>query len=104
MKQSIAVAEAREIILQSIHMLGTEKVSLPECLGRVLAESVTSRWDIPPLDNTAMDGFAVRAADVAGACADRPATLEVIEDLPAGRIAARTVVPGTAIRIMTGGT
>jgi len=102
MKQSITVAEARDIILGSIRPLGTEKVSLPECLGRVLAESVTSPWDIPPLDNTAMDGFAVRAADVAGASTDRPATLEVIEDLPAGRIAARTVVPGTAIRIMTG--
>ena len=102
MKQSITVAEARKIILESIRPLGTEKVPLPACLGRVLAESVTSRWDIPPLDNTAMDGFAVRAADVAGACADRPVPLEVIEDLPAGRIAARTVVPGTAIRIMTG--
>jgi molybdopterin molybdotransferase len=102
MKQSITVAEAREIILGAIRPLGAEKVAIPESLGRVLAESVGSPWDIPPLDNTAMDGFAVRAADVAGASVDRPAILEVIEDLPAGRIAARTVAAGTAIRIMTG--
>lgn len=102
MKQSITVAEAREIILGAIRPLGAEKVAIPESLGRVLAESVGSPWDIPPLDNTAMDGFAVRAADVARASPDHPVTLEVIEDLPAGRIAAGTVTSGTAIRIMTG--
>ncbi len=102
MKQSITVAEAREIILAAIRPLGAEKVAIPESLGRVLAETVTSPWDIPPLDNTAMDGYAVRSADVAAASADRLVTLDVIEDLPAGRIAAGTVVSGTAIRIMTG--
>lgn len=102
MKQSITVAEAREIILAAIRPLGTERVAIPEGLGRVLAETVVSPWDIPPLDNTAMDGFAVRASDVAGAAREQPVPLEVIEDLPAGRIATRVVAAGTAIRIMTG--
>jgi molybdopterin molybdotransferase len=57
---------------------------------------------MPPLDNTAMDGFALRAADVAGASREAPVLLDVIEDLPAGRIARRRVEPGTAVRIMTG--
>jgi molybdopterin molybdotransferase len=102
MKQSITVAEAREVILGAIRPLGTEKVPIPEGLGRVLAETVTSPWDIPPLDNTAMDGFAVRAADVASASSDRPVALEVIEDLPAGRMAANAITAGMALRIMTG--
>lgn len=102
MKQSITVEDARQIILGSVHLLGAEKIPIEEGLGRVLAEAVSAPWSIPPFDNTAMDGFAVRAADVARASPDRPVTLRVIESLPAGRTATKTVVSGTAIRIMTG--
>ena len=102
MKQSVSVDEAREIILAAVRPLGSEKVALPESLGRVLAETASSPWDIPPLDNSAMDGFAVRAADVSGASGDNPVSLDVLEDLPAGHIAGQPVRPGTAIRIMTG--
>ncbi|MHB1222477.1 MAG: molybdopterin molybdotransferase MoeA [Gemmatimonadaceae bacterium] len=102
MKQSIAVGEAREIVLGAVHPIGTEKVPITESLGRVLAETVTSPWDIPPLDNSAMDGFAVRAAELVQASPEHPVSLEVIEELPAGRMAAKTVGEGTAIRIMTG--
>jgi len=68
----------------------------------VLAETVTAAWNIPPLDNSAMDGYAVRSADLAGAARARPVELDVLEDLQAGRIATHHVRPGTAIRIMTG--
>ena len=102
MKQSIGVDEAREIILAAVRPLGSEKVALPESLGRILTETATSPWDIPPLDNSAMDGYAVRTADVADATRDNPVRLEVLEDLAAGRIAGQAVRPGTAIRIMTG--
>ncbi len=102
MKQSITVGEAREIVLGDVHPVGTEKIPIPESLGRVLAETVTSPWDIPPVDNSAMDGFAVRAAELVRASPEHPVSLEVIEELPAGRIAKRSVGEGTAIRIMTG--
>lgn len=102
MKQSISVDDAREIILAAVHPLGSEKVPLPDGLGRVIAETVSAPWDVPPLDNSAMDGYAVRAADVAAASTDRPVTLPVLEDIPAGRLPGEAVRPGTASRIMTG--
>ncbi|HEY0155424.1 MAG TPA: gephyrin-like molybdotransferase Glp, partial [Longimicrobium sp.] len=66
------------------------------------AEDVSSTVDLPPWDNSAMDGFAVRAEDVRGASSARPVVLRVVDDVPAGRFAARPVGPGEAIRIMTG--
>lgn len=102
MKHAIGVDEARDIILGAVSPLGTEQVPLPEALGRVLAETVSAPWDVPPLDNSAMDGYAVRAADVAGAAPGRPARLAVLEEVPAGRLPVHRVREGTASRIMTG--
>jgi molybdopterin molybdotransferase len=101
-KQSVSVEEARRIILGSLCPMGTEMVSLPEALGRVLAETAVAPWDIPPRDNSAMDGYAVRASDVACATSRRPITLKVLESIPAGRVGRRARRPGTAARIMTG--
>ena len=98
----ITVEEALVKILSHIQTLGTEKVSLMEALGRVLAEDIVAPRDIPPLDNSAMDGYAVRWEDIQKASQDRSVRLEVIEDLPAGFIAKKTVRKGQAIRIMTG--
>jgi molybdopterin molybdotransferase len=98
----ITVEEALEKILSHILPLGAEKVSLLQTLGRVIAEDVYASRDIPPFDNSGMDGYAVRWVDVEGASEDRPVRLEVIEDLPAGFISKRTVEKGQAIRIMTG--
>jgi len=94
--------EAQKIVLESIEVLGLEKVPLLSALDRVLGEEVISGLDIPPWDNSAVDGFAVRSADVEGASPDRPALLRVIEDLPAGRVSAKTIRAKEAIRIMTG--
>jgi len=90
--------EARSEVLSSVGLLGTERVSIWEALGRVLATDVISPEDVPPFANSAMDGFAVRGADVVSA----GSVLEVIGDLPAGFQTDLEVGSGEAIRIMTG--
>ncbi|XGP73112.1 molybdopterin molybdotransferase MoeA [Actinokineospora auranticolor] len=75
---------------------------LGRCVGLVLAEDVVSGVSLPPFDNSAMDGYAVRASDVAGASADQPVRLPVADDIPAGRVDVRPLAPGTTQRIMTG--
>jgi molybdopterin molybdotransferase len=90
--------EAQREVLAAVPSLGTERVPLASALGRVLAEPVVAAHDVPPFANSAMDGYAIRAADLASV----PVTLDVIEDVPAGSVPAREVTPGTAIRIMTG--
>jgi molybdopterin molybdotransferase len=79
-------------------------VSVPvlEALGRVLAEKIVSDISIPPFDNSAMDGYAVRSADVADASPETPVRLEVVGSVAAGYVAGAQVQPGTTIRIMTG--
>ena len=98
----ITVDEALDKILSHIHPLGFEKVSLLDALGRVLAEDISAKRDIPPLDNSAMDGYALRSEDVQKASQNHPVRLEVIEDLPAGFISKKKIEKGKAIRIMTG--
>ena len=98
----ISVQEARQIILDAAQPLLPDRVPLQKCISRVLAEDVHADVDIPPFTNSAMDGFAVRAADIAGATAEEPTVLTVIADLAAGTVAKQPVEPGTAYRIMTG--
>ena len=98
----LPVAEAREAVLAGVPLLPSERLPLERCLGRVLAEAVRSPLDLPPWDNSGMDGFAVRAADVGGASAENPVELRVIDDVAAGGFARLAVAPGTAIRVMTG--
>ncbi len=98
----ISVEEALDEILSRIQALGSEKVSLLESLGRAIAEEVVSPRDIPPFDNSGMDGYAIRTEDILRASKELPARLEVIEDLPAGFISGKSLERGQAIRIMTG--
>jgi molybdopterin molybdotransferase len=98
----ISVDEALDKILSHIRPLGFEKVSLLDALGRVIAEDIYAKRNIPPLDNSAMDGYALRSEDVRKASQNHPVRLVVIEDLPAGFISTKTVERGKAIRIMTG--
>lgn len=98
----ITVEEAYERIMQAFHPLEPERVSLWEGLGRVLAEDVYADVNIPPFANSAMDGYAVRAADTAGATREQPVWLRVKGTLAAGQAPTVSVDPGTAIRIMTG--
>lgn len=98
----LAPAEALRRMIAGVEPLGTETRPLLAALGSVLAEDVASPVDLPPWDNSAMDGFAVRSADVAGASADRPVVLRVVDDVAAGGFPARALGPGEAARIMTG--
>lgn len=98
----LGAAEAREAILRGVAALGTERRPLVQALGHVLAEDVVSPVDLPPWDNSGMDGFAVRAVDVRGASPEAPVALRVVDDVPAGHFARCAVGPGEAIRIMTG--
>jgi molybdopterin molybdotransferase len=90
--------EARRIICDSVTPLGIERVSIFDAPGRVIAEEITAPWDMPLCDNSAMDGFAVRAAD----CATIPVKLRVTGYIPAGGDVCGPVLRGCAIRIMTG--
>jgi molybdopterin molybdotransferase len=95
----IPIAEAQRLILERARPLESERVPLERAAGRVLAEPVHAVVDLPPFASSAMDGFAIRAADTDGA----PVTLRVVDEAAAGRPAGGRVEPGAAIRISTGG-
>lgn len=98
----ISVEQAFEKILSYVPVLEPEQAPILDTLGQVLAEDIFSDINIPPLDNAAMDGYAIRARDTAEAGSKTPAVLRVIDTVIAGAIATKEVAPGTAIRIMTG--
>jgi molybdopterin molybdotransferase len=98
----IAVEEALHLILDQIHPLGRERLNILQSLGRVLGEDIIARRNIPPWDNSAMDGYAVRWQDIQKASVKKGVILTVLADLPAGRIFTGEVGPGEAVRIMTG--
>ncbi len=98
----IPVKEALEIILKEISPLGDETVDILNAMGRVAGEDVFAKRPNPPWDNSAMDGYAVRAEDVTAAGPDNPVTLKVIYDLPAGAVPKEAVGKGETVRIMTG--
>jgi len=98
----ISVEQALEKILSHVDVLEEEQSPILGCLGQVLAEDVYSDINIPPLDNSAMDGYAVRARDTYGTSRQSPRFLRVIDTAAAGTISKFEVEPGTAIRIMTG--
>ena len=99
----LSVEEARSRILEMFQPLESERKPILEALGQVLAEDVSSPMFIPPLANSAMDGYAVQSSDVTGATPDTPKSLRVIGQVAAGQLPQNEVVPGTAVRIMTGG-
>jgi molybdopterin molybdotransferase len=98
----ISIEEALERILATAGVVPSETKHPLEALGQVLDEDISAGHDIPPLANTAMDGYAVRAADTAGATEQSPRELQVIGEVAAGYIYEGEAQPGTAIRIMTG--
>jgi molybdopterin molybdotransferase len=98
----ISVEQALEKILSYTDILEAEKRPILDSIGQVLAEDVYAAIDVPPMDNSAMDGYAVRAEDTRGAGLKSPRFLRVIDTVMAGSISHYEVEPGTAIRIMTG--
>lgn len=98
----LPIDRAVDLVLAEARRLGAEAVPLNEALGRVLGEPVRSADDVPPFDNSAMDGFAVRAVDTAGASSETPIELRLVGESRAGAPTDRRVAPGEAIRISTG--
>jgi molybdopterin molybdotransferase len=99
----LSVEEARAAVLSAVPAPTEPEVAyLSEALGRVLAEPVVSTTALPPWDNSAMDGYAIRAVEVEGATEDAPVRLDVIGDVGAGQVPDVEVRRGTAVRIATG--
>jgi len=98
----LSVEQALEQILTRIDALEEEEKPILGCLGQVLAEDIYSSINIPPLDNSAMDGYAVRSEDTHGASLESPRFLRVIDTVTPGYISKHEVEPGTVARIMTG--
>lgn len=98
----LRLEEALERMLAGVTPLPAEDVAVEAALGRVLAEDVRARDTLPPWDDSAMDGYAVRSADVAGASLDAPVRLRVVGEVAAGHPAEGVVTHGTAMRILTG--
>ena len=98
----LSVDQARERILSRFQSVTTETLPLAGCSQRVLAQDITAPNDLPPFDNSSMDGFAVRAQDVAEATTDSARSLRVTTDIPAGSQPTIHIGAGEAARIMTG--
>ncbi|OBH17004.1 molybdopterin molybdenumtransferase [Mycobacterium sp. E1715] len=97
-----SVQEHQRVVAELIRPRPAATAALAEAQGLVLAEDVVARLALPVFDNSAMDGYAVRAEDTSGATPEHPVALEVAEDIPAGRTDELTLQPHTAHRIMTG--
>ena len=98
----LSVEEALQRILSYCNVLEVEDAPILDALGQVMAEDVVARYDIPPLDNSAKDGYAVVASSLRGASPETPVVLSVVGSVAAGELPRGQVRPGTAIRIMTG--
>ena len=98
----ISVEQALEKILSYVDALEEEQVPILDSPGQVLAEDIYSSINIPPLDNTAMDGYAIQSRDTYGASSESPRFLRVIGTITAGSVSEQEVKPGNAVRIMTG--
>lgn len=98
----LSVMEARDQILAAVTPLGIERVDLLAAVGQVLREDIYATRQQPPWDNSAMDGYALRSADCAGASRTTPITLTVVEEIRAGQLPQHSLEPGQVARIMTG--
>lgn len=94
--------EALTKIFDHVHPIGIERVALSEAIDRTLAADLTARYDLPPFDNSAMDGFAVSDSDVLPASQETPVVLRVSQQIRAGDLSNIAVKPGNAVMIMTG--
>ncbi len=98
----LSLEEAQQAVLATIPAPESETVPLDRAAGRIIAAPAAARHDLPPFDNSAMDGYAVRAADVAPAGADQPVPLKLVGRVVAGEEATAPVVAGACVRVFTG--
>lgn len=102
MREMISPEEARQLVLDHVSPLDSEEVPLLEAVGRVAATDIASDIDVSPFAHSAMDGFALRANQLAGASVASPVTLNVIAEEGAGEVFTGTIGPNECVRIMTG--
>src|SRR6185369_901691 len=98
----LSLEEARAHLFALVPKLQSDLISVPSALGRFLADDIAASIDLPVFDNSAMDGFAVRATDLAGASKEKPITLKLLAAVPAGASIKGEVTTGTCIRVFTG--
>lgn len=101
-RKAVSVQEAARLVLERVRVMPTEEVPLMQSIGRTLAVDLIAPQPIPHFRRSGMDGFAVVAADTGKASVGAPVTLEIIDNVPAGKVSGKTVQPGQCIRIMTG--
>ena len=99
----IDIGQAQQEVLEEVPIMGTERIHILDSLGRVLAQDIKARRDVPSADNSAMDGYACRYEDIAGATSDKPCRLTLIGEAPAGILFEGVVKSGQTARILTGG-
>lgn len=102
MEKFVTVERARELVLQDVPLMTAEKIAITDALGRVLAEDILADMNIPPMDNSAMDGYGVRALDTVAATSEQPLELTVVATIPAGQQFDGEIKAGETVRIMTG--
>ena len=100
--QKVSIEKGIELLCGSIAPVSTERRLLKNCQGRILAEDITARVDVPSFDRSPYDGYALRGEDTSSADREHPVTLRILEEIPAGQCPRFTVVPGTASKILTG--
>ena len=94
--------EARALLCAAVSPVGTERLPLAECAGRVLARDLVAESDVPPFDRSPLDGYVLRAEDSCGASRETPVTLRILEEIPASCVPRHTLTAGTASKILTG--
>lgn len=102
MSKGIPYLTARELALNAVTPVGTERVPIGEVYGRVIAQTVAAAEHVPPFDRSPYDGYAFRSFDVRDATPDTPVTLRILEEIPAGGISHMPVTEGTAVKVLTG--
>lgn len=100
--EKVTLEEGLQLLLPHVDRVSEEIIPIEESNGRVLAANIISGENIPPFDRSPYDGYALRAADIAGASKEAPVQLSVIEEVPAGSTASREIREGEAIKILTG--
>lgn len=100
--EQVEISQGKELLLSGTNPVGAEEILLEDAAGRILAEDLRSRENIPPFDRSPLDGYALRSGDIARASKASPVTLSVTEEVPAGSVARRPVGVMEAVRIMTG--
>ena len=102
MPNKLSYTEARELLLRHVAPVEAQEIPLASLAGRILAQDVVARENVPPFDRSPYDGYAFQSADTSSCTAENPATLEILEEIPAGGVSHRAVTSGHAVKILTG--